>query len=138
MAEPTVPLSERVEYASKGWLAEVERFLKDRTHMFPRQPISFATRLDNPPPHLVDNANEPVGYTMRIARGKAAVDPWPDPKADNYQRGDYNTMLPLLWTVHDTDAEASARMNREHRLRGGALGDVLDNQHALPLGFGRV
>ena len=119
MAEPTVPLSERVEYASPGWRAEVERFLKDRTHMFPRQPISFATHLDNPPPHLVDNANEPFGYTMRIARGKAVVDAWPDPKADSYQRGDYNTMLPLLWTVHDKDREASVRMNREHGLLVG-------------------
>ena len=74
MAELTVPLSERVEYASPGWLAEVERFLKARAHMFSNQPISLSMRLDNPPPHLWDDANGPFGYTMRIARGSVVVE----------------------------------------------------------------
>ena len=119
MAEPTVPLPERVEYASKGWLAEVERFLKDRAHMLPEAPISFATQLDNPPPHLADGVKGPFGYTLRLSRGKVAVEARPDPKADGLQRGDYNTILPLLWTIHDEDNEASARMAREHRLLVG-------------------
>lgn len=122
MAEPTVPLSERVEYASKGWLAEVERFLKDRTHMFPDQRISISTRLDNPPPHLRDGDDAgPFGYTVRLARGNVAVEPRPDPGADRSQQGDYNASLPFCWTVHE-DIESSGRSEREYAYLVGDKG----------------
>ena len=116
MAEPTVPLSERVEYASPGWLAEVERFLNARAHLFSDQPLSLSMRLDNPPPHLWDDASEPFGYTMRIARESVVVEAQPDATADGFERGDYNAILPLLGTVFDEDTEASYRMDRELRI----------------------
>ncbi|MCY3622797.1 MAG: phytanoyl-CoA dioxygenase family protein [Gammaproteobacteria bacterium] len=116
MAEPTVPLSERVEYASPGWLAEVERFLNARAHMFSDQPRSLSMRLDNPPPHLWDDANGSFGYTMRIASGSVVVEPRPDATADGFERGDYNAILPLLGTVFDEDIEASDRKDRELRM----------------------
>jgi hypothetical protein len=102
-------------YAAKGWLAEVERFLKDRDHLFSDRPISLSMHLDNPPPHLWDDANGPFGYTMRIARGSVAVEARPDPSADGFERGDYNSILPLMWIVYDEDTEASYRANRELR-----------------------
>lgn len=84
--------------------------------MLPDQPISFSMCLDNPPPHLWDDANGPFGYTMRLARGSVAVDARPDATADGFERGDYNAILPLLWTVFDEDTEASYRMDRELRI----------------------
>ena len=73
-------------------------------------------RLDNPPPHLWDDANEPFGYTMRIARGSVVVEAQPDATADGFERGDYNAIVPLLGTVFDEDTEASYRMDRELRI----------------------
>ena len=89
MTEPTVPLAERVEYASKGWIAEVKRFLEARADRLPQQPISLSTRLDDPPPHLKNDDNGPFGYTVRLARRSVAVEARPDPKADHFRQRDY-------------------------------------------------
>ena len=118
MTEPSAPLAERVEYASRGWLAEIERFLKDRAHRLPEAPISFATQLDNPPPHLGGD-DEPFGFTVRLARGRVAVEARPDPTADRFQRGDYDALLPFSSTIHDEDTEASDRTAREYAYLAG-------------------
>ena len=39
--EPTVALHERVEYVSKEWLGEAERFLKQRAAAFPAMRLTL-------------------------------------------------------------------------------------------------
>ena len=112
MTDLTVPLAERVEYASSGWIAEAKRYLN--TCALSARPFSVAVELDNPPAHLCDGDGvDPFGYTVRITDGHADVDAKPDPGADLRQHIDYNAALPFAWTMQG-DQETADRARREY------------------------
>ena len=112
MTDLTVPLVERVEYASSGWIAEAKRYLN--TCALPARSFSVAVELDNPPAHLCDGDRvDPFGYTVRINGGHANVDAKADPNADLRQRAEYNAALPFAWTILG-DEEAADRARREY------------------------
>ena len=71
MTELTVPLAERVQYASPGWITEATRYLGSRP--LPSPPFSLSVELTDPPPSLVDGNDGPFGYTVRVAEGTATV-----------------------------------------------------------------
>ena len=134
-----VPLSERAEYASQAWLAEVRRFLEVRLPGPAGEPFSVAVRLSNPPPHLHEG-DQPFGYTIRLGHGRVRVDDFPDDTADQLQFSDYNAALPFAWTVQGTDAQVARCARREYAFlagerstRGGTLKDprVLAALHDL-------
>ena len=111
-------LGERVEFASAGWLKEVERFLSERADALPDTEFAFSMRLDNPPPHLHEGT-EPFGFAVSLQRGAVAVSPTPSEAVDVHRRADYNAALPFAWTVHGGDDAIRARIQREYHLLAG-------------------
>ena len=111
MTDLTVPLAERVEYASSGWIAEAERHLASRANPVPR--FSISVELEDPPPHLAAGNGAPFGYAIHIADGAARVVAGPDSTADLRVRADYNAALPLAWTI-EGDVESAKRARREY------------------------
>ena len=121
--QPSAGLNERVEYASKEWLAEAKRFLESKCAAIPNASFSFSTHLDNAPPHL-DGGDGPFGYTIRIAGGKVETEARPSADADLFQRGDYNASLPSTWVVYGDDPTGRERIMREYRhLAGDCVSD---------------
>lgn len=117
MTELTVPLAERVQYASPGWISEAARYLGSRP--LPPQPFSLSVELTDPPPSLVNGSDSLFGYTVRVAEGTATVDAHPTANADFCLRHDYNAALPFAWTS-DSDREAAERAHREYTFVLGA------------------
>ena len=111
VTELTVPLAERVEYASSGWIDEARRYLGRRADGTPS--FSIAVALDNAPPHLDDDERRPFGYTIRVGGGRADVESTPDPAAQLRVRTDYNAALPFAWAING-DTESAERAHREY------------------------
>ena len=124
--EPTVALHERVEYVSKEWLGEAERFLKQRAATLPAMRLSFAVQLTSPPPHLHDG-RKPFGYSVRIEAGDVHIGNSLDPAADVQLCADYNADLVVSSATHAGDGAAQRRLEREYRLLVGDRHPILAN-----------
>jgi hypothetical protein len=120
MTDLTVPLAERVEYASPDWLATAQRFLEARAGALAVEPFSVARALSDAPPHLAGEGGA-LGYTLRLSRDAVAVQAGADTSADVVETADYNCALPFAWTARAVGgAEAAARARREYRHIAGA------------------
>ena len=115
--ELPVPLSERVEFASREWVAEADRYLQANVakagSALDGLETSLTERWSNAPPHLgfKDNA---AGFSLRIRDGKVEVGVGPAGEADTEIDGDYNSVLPIACTIYGGDAAIQQRAQREY------------------------
>ena len=100
--ELTVPLSERVEFASREWAAEADRYLQTKAaaagSALDGLSCSLTERWQNSPPHLGWKDNV-AGFSLRVEDGRIEVGVGPAPEADVEIDGDYNAILPIAWTI---------------------------------------
>ena len=112
-----VPLDELVEFASREWCDEANRYLQEQAALHPEAlngvEWSVTERWRNAPPHLGFRDNV-AGFWFTIAGGKIEVGPGPAAEADTEIDGDYNAILPIGWTIYGGDAESQARAQREY------------------------
>ena len=115
--ELPVPLSERVEFASREWCTEADRYLQAQAAKHPEAldgvEWSVTERWQNAPPHLgfPDNV---AGFWFTISGGRIEVGAGPAVEADTEIDGDYNAILPIGWTIYGGDAQIQARAQREY------------------------
>ena len=131
--ELTVPLSERVEFASREWAAEADRYLQAKAaaagSALDGLSCSLTERWQNSPPHLGWKDNV-AGFSLRIEDGRIEVGVGPAPEADVEIDGDYNAILPIAWTIYGGDASIRERAQREY---GALMGDKkISRKGALP------
>lgn len=116
-AQPPIPESEWVEFASRQWCEEANRYLQEQAALHPEAldgvGWSVTERWQNAPPHLgfPDNV---AGFWFTIAGGKIEVGAGPAAEADTEIDGDYNAILPIGWTIYGGDAQIQARAQREY------------------------
>lgn len=115
--ELPVPPSKWVEFASKEWTEEANRYLQEQAARHPEAldgvEWSVTERWRNAPPHLGFHDNV-AGFWFTISGGKIEVGPGPAAETDTEIDGDYNAILPIGWTIYDGDAEIQARAQREY------------------------
>ena len=115
--ELTVPPNERVEFASKEWCAEANRYLQEQAALHPEAldgvEWSVTERWQNAPPHL-GFADNVAGFWFTISGGQIEVCPGPAAEAETEIDGDYNAILPIGWTIYGGDTEIQARAQREY------------------------
>ena len=115
--KPTVPPSEQVEFASREWCAEAERYLQEQATLYPEAldgvDWSVTERWQHAPPHLGFQDNV-AGFWFTISGGQIEVGPGPAAEADTEIDGDYNAILPIGWTIYGGDAAIQARAQREY------------------------
>ena len=115
----TLPISrsEWVEFASNEWCEEANRYLQEQAALHPDAldgvEWSVTERWQNAPPHLGFHGNI-AGFWFTISGGKIEVGPGPAAEADTEIDGDYNSILPIGWTIYDGDAAIQARAQREY------------------------
>ena len=131
--ELPVPLSERVEFASREWAAEADRYLQAKVaaagSALDGLSCSLTERWQNAPPHLGWKDNV-AGFSLRIADGGVEVGAGPAAEADVQIDGDYNAILPIAWTIYGGDASIRERAQREY---GSLMGDKkIERKGALP------
>ena len=131
--ELTVPLSERVEFASREWAAEADRYLQAKAaaagSALDGLSCSLTERWQNSPPHLGWKDNV-AGFSLRIEDGRIEVGVGPAPEADVEIDGEYNAILPIAWTIYGGDASIRERAQREY---GALMGDKkISRKGALP------
>ena len=112
-----VPLDELVEFASREWCDEANRYLQEQAALHPEAlngvEWSVTERWRNAPPHL-GFADNMAGFWFTISGGRIEVGPGPASEADTEIDGDYNAILPIGWTIYGGDAEIQARAQREY------------------------
>ena len=112
-----IPESEWVEFASVEWCEEANRYLQEQASLHPEAldsvEWSVTERWQNAPPHL-GFAGNIAGFWFTISEGKIEVGPGPAADADTEIDGDYNTILPIGWTIYNGDPEVQARAQREY------------------------
>ena len=115
--ELPVPPSEWVDFASKEWSEEAERYLQEQDARHPEAldgvKWSVTERWRNAPPHL-GFADNVAGFWFTITDGQIEVGPGPAAEADTEIDGDYNAILPIGWTIYGGDAESQTRAQREY------------------------
>ena len=112
-----IPESEWVEFASKQWCEEANRYLQEQAALHPDAldgvEWSVTERWQNAPPHLGFLGNT-AGFWFTISGGKIEVGPGPAAEADTEIDGDYNSILPIGWTIYNGDPAIQARAQREY------------------------
>lgn len=112
-----IPRDEWVEFASREWCEEANRYLQEQAVLHPDAldgvEWSVTERWQNAPPHL-GFADNVAGFWFTISGGKISVGPGPAAEADTEIDGDYNAILPIGWTIYAGDAEIQARAQREY------------------------
>ena len=112
-----VPLDELVEFASKEWCEEANRYLQQQASLHPEAldgvEWSVTERWRNAPPHLGFRDNV-AGFWFTISGGSIEVGPGPAAEAETEIDGDYNSILPIGWTIYGGDAKIQARAQREY------------------------
>lgn len=115
--KPPIPESEWVEFASREWCEEANRYLQEQAALHPDAldgvEWSVTERWQNAPPHLGFQDNV-AGFWFAISGGKIEVGAGPTAQADTEIDGDYNAILPIGWTIYNGDAEIQARAQREY------------------------
>lgn len=112
-----IPRDEWVEFASREWCEEANRYLQEQAVLHPEAldgvEWSVTERWQNAPPHLgfTDNV---AGFWFTISGGRIEVGAGPAPEAETEIDGDYNAILPIGWTIYGGDAEVQARAQREY------------------------
>jgi hypothetical protein len=105
----TVPLNERVEFASQAYIDQMAFFLAGRTTV--STSLRYSVRLLDPPRHLPGAS----GFTISFGPQGTTVDAKPDPTADVYQEVDYGAALCLGSIIHQDNHESAARREQEYR-----------------------
>ena len=115
VTELPVALSERVEFASGGWIAQMQHFCESRRELRAamRAPFSFSARYTNPPGHL-DHADDACGYCVTLDSDSVTATSKPNENANYFVEQDYNAALPLAWTIHGGDDHGFERIGREY------------------------
>ena len=112
-----VPPTDRVEFASREWCAEANRYLQEQAAKHPEAlngvEWSVTERWQNAPPHLGFQDNV-AGFWFTIGGGRIEVGAGPAAEADTEIDGDYNAILPIGWTIYGGDTEIQARAQREY------------------------
>ncbi len=112
-----IPKSEWVEFASREWCDEANRYLQEQAGLHPEAldgvEWSVTERWQNAPPHLRFQDNV-AGFWFTISGGRIEVGAGPAAEADTEIDGDYNAILPIGWTIYGGDAEIQARAQREY------------------------
>ena len=115
--QPPIPESEWVEFASREWCEEANRYLQEQAALHPEALTgvewSVTERWQNAPPHLGFEDNV-AGFWFTISAGKIEVGAGPAAEADTEIDGDYNAILPIGWTIYAGDTEIQARAQREY------------------------
>jgi len=115
----TLPISrsEWVEFASREWCEEANRYLQEQAVLHPEAldgvEWSVTERWQNAPPHLGFPGNT-AGFWFTISGGTIEVGAGPAAEAETEIDGDYNAILPIGWTVYNGDAAIQARAQREY------------------------
>lgn len=115
----TLPISrsEWVEFASNEWCEEANRYLQEQAALHPDAldgvEWSVTERWQNAPPHLGFGGNV-AGFWFTISGGQIEVGAGPAANAETEIDGDYNSILPIGWTIYDGDAAIQARAQREY------------------------
>lgn len=115
----TLPISrsEWVEFASNEWCEEANRYLQEQAALRPDAvdgvEWSVTERWQNAPPHLGFDGNV-AGFWFTISGSQIEVGPGPAAEADTEIDGDYNSILPIGWTIYSGDAKIQARAQREY------------------------
>lgn len=116
-AQWPIPESEWVEFASVEWCDEANRYLQEQAALHPEAldgvEWSVTERWRNAPPHLGFRDNV-AGFWFTISGGTIEVGPGPAGEAATEIDGDYNTILPIGWTIYNGDPEVQARAQREY------------------------
>ena len=116
-AQWPIPESEWVEFASVEWCDEANRYLQEQAAKHPEAldgvEWSVTERWRNAPPHLGFRDNV-AGFWFTISGGTIEVGPGPAGEAATKIDGDYNTILPIGWTIYNGDPEVQARAQREY------------------------
>lgn len=112
-----VPQSEWVEFASKAWCEEANRYLQEQASLRPEAldgvDWSVTERWQNAPPHLGFSDNV-AGFWFTTSGGRIEVGAGPAAEAETEIDGDYDAILPIGWTIYGGDAEIQARAQREY------------------------
>ncbi|MCY3922566.1 MAG: hypothetical protein OXG27_09230 [Chloroflexi bacterium] len=115
--KPPIPESQWVEFASREWCEEANRYLQEQAALHPDAldgvEWSVTERWQNAPPHLGFQDNV-AGFWFAISGGNIEVGAGPAAEADTEIDGDYNAILPIGWTIYNGDAEIRARAQREY------------------------
>lgn len=114
---PPIPKSEWVEFASREWCGEANRYLQKQAGLHPEAldgvEWSVTERWRNAPPHLGFEDNV-AGFWFTISGGQIEVGAGPAADAETEIDGDYNAILPIGWTIYNGDPAIQARAQREY------------------------
>ena len=112
-----VPPGEWVEFASRGWCEEANRYLQEQAELHPEAldgvEWSVTERWQNAPPHL-GFADNIAGFWFTISSGRIEVGAGPASEAETEIDGDYNAILPIGWTIYGGDHNVQTRAQREY------------------------
>ena len=113
----SVDQSEWVEFASREWCVEANRYLQEQAAQHPEALAgvewSVTERWRDAPAHL-GWPDDVAGFWFRIADGAIKVGEGPAESADTAIDGVYNAILPIGWTIYNGDAQVQARAAREY------------------------
>lgn len=121
----------RLEFMSLSWIEMARHEITDALSRedLDVEPFTLSEEFTDPPPHL-GRGTGPIGFSIRLGRGRVEVRDEPDPTADLRVISDYADAVSL---ARDPDASSTDPQETDRRIANGRLRIEGDPSQAPPI-----